>query len=118
MKAVTHVLAPLRMFDVRAALPDISVIGGIAVAGSHPTPAVAYDFNFVQARARLIAKPSNASRVVRVRMANDLSELPPPEGDLEYFVLAPGEQVITEPQAHGFRYIMVYEGEAVARAVQ
>ena len=119
MKPATRVVAPLRAIPVQAALQDISVIGGVAVAGSHPTPGIAFDFGSgIDARVQLLAAPSPTSRLVSIRRAYRLEELPPAEGMVESYVFAPGEEVITDPQDHNFRYVMVYGGEASARAVK
>ena len=117
---VRRVVAPVRTFPITAALPDISVIGGVAVAGSHRTPAVVYDFDYVSdARVQLLVTPRPAgSQVVRTRRAFSASDLPPPEGVIDSFVLAPGESEITDPERHSFRYVMVYDGKAEVRAAQ
>ena len=119
LKPITRVVAPRRAFRMVGALPEISIKGGVAVAGSAPTPAIVYDFGFIDGRVRLVTTPGLAAcRLVRARMANAAAELPPPEGDLESFVFAPGERMLTEPRRHSFRYVMVYGGDASAQAVQ
>lgn len=119
LKPAKSVVPPLRAFRVDAALPDINVIGGVAVVGSHRTPGIAYEFPYRDARVRLETQPGTmGSQRVRVRFANSVSDLAPPEGDLQFFVFAPGERVITEPKEHGFRFVMVYGGDASAKAVQ
>lgn len=120
MKPATKVINPVAAIPVHAALPDINVIGGVAVAGSHPTPGIAYDFGGgVDGRIQLSAPPTmGGSKVVRIRRAYWIRELPPAEGGVESFVIAPGEQTVTDTQTHNFRYVMVYGGEAAARAVQ
>ena len=115
----TRVVVPARSFPVAAALPDINVIGGVAVAGSHPMAAVAYDFGFIDGHVQLITPPRPAgSQVIRVRRAYSESDLPPAEGLIDAYVIAPGERSITDPQVHNFRYVMVYGGKAEARAAQ
>jgi hypothetical protein len=120
MKPTTKVISPVSAIPVQAALQDISVIGGVAVAGSHPTPGVAYDFGIpVDGRIQLSAPPTmGGSKVVKIRRAYWMRELTPAEGGVESFVIAPGERTMTDTQTHNFRYVLVYGGEAAARAVQ
>lgn len=119
MKPATRVIAPGQVIPIQAALQDISVIGGVAVAGSHPTPGVAYDFGSgIDARVQLVAPPSLTSRLVRIRRGYNLADLPPAEGMVESFVFAPGEESVTDPETHNYRYVLVYGGDAAARAVQ
>lgn len=119
IKPVKRVIDPLRAFAVDAQLPDVSVVGGVAVAGSVRAPAVAYEFGNVFGRLHLITQPGNASSLrVQVRFANSVADLAPAEGNLESFVFAAGEHAITEPRDHGFRYVMVYGGDATPRVVE
>jgi hypothetical protein len=120
MKPPVKVISPLTAIPVQAALQDINVIGGVAVAGSHPTPGIAYDFGTgVDGRIQLSASPAmGGSKVVRIRRGYWMRELTPAEGGVESFVIAPGETTVTDTQTHNFRYVLVYGGEAVARAVQ
>lgn len=114
-----RVLRPVRSIRVSAALQDIDVIGGVAVAGSHPTPGIAYEFGNIDARVQLVTSPrSSGSRLVRIRRGYWLYDLTPAEGDVESFVFAPGERVLTDTQTHNFRYVLVYGDEASAEAVQ
>lgn len=119
MKPATRVVEPLQALRIQAALPDISVIGGVAVAGSHPTPGIAYDFGGdIDGRVQLTREPTaTASRLVRIRRGYWLADLTPAEGPVESFVFAPGERTITETETHNFRYVLVYGGDAAARAV-
>jgi hypothetical protein len=114
------IVRPLTATKIQAALPDISVIGGVAVAGSHPTPAVAYDFGSdISGRIQLNVQALNGgSRVVKIRRAYWPRELAPAEGNVESFVFAPGERSITDTAVHNFRYVLVYGGEASVQVVQ
>src|SRR3954469_1862995 len=48
-----HLIAPRESFDFETALPEIAVLGGIAVTVSRKTHATAYDFGPLSGRARL-----------------------------------------------------------------
>jgi len=57
----------------------------------------------------VISEPNTSlSHVVQVRFANDASELPLAEWGLTPVVFAPGESVVTLPDARRFRYAMVF----------
>ena len=120
VKPPAKIVNPVSAAQIQAALPDINVIGGVAVAGSHPTPGVAYDFNSdIEGRVQLTIQPSmGGSRVVKIRRAYWPRELPPAEGMVDAFVFAPGERMITDAITHSFRYVLVYEGEATVQVVQ
>lgn len=113
-------LAPRAVMPIRTALPDIEVIGGVAVAVTTPTNATAFDFGpSSRGHVRLtLAGPSHGSKPVKVRFANDASELRPVEGDIETFVFAAGETSIVDPEERGFRYVMVYGGGVRADVVK
>ncbi len=118
IKPATRVVEPSRVFPVDANMSEITVVGGVALAGSRRAPAIAYDFKNAWGRVHLITQPSLASsHRVQLRFANSEADLAPAEGNLESFVFAAGEPVITEPRAHGFRYVMVYGGDATVRVV-
>ena len=120
MKPATRVVLPQQAIRINAALQTINVIGGVAVAGSEPMPGIAYDFTSnVDGRVQLTSAPrSGGSRLVRIRLGYHLTDLTPAEGNIESFVFAPGESAVTDTDIHNFRYVLVYGGEASARAVQ
>jgi hypothetical protein len=114
-----RVIAPRESFAFETALPEIDVIGGIAVTVSRKTHATAYDFGPISGRARLtIRDVGNAARKVTVRFANDRSELFSVEGAVEQFVFAAGERVIVDEDARDFRYVTVYGSAASVDLVQ
>ncbi len=114
-----RVVAPTSAFSFKTAIPQIDVKGGVAVVVSRSIGATAYDFGPISGRARLTINYDNGvSRAVRVRFANDRSELLTVEGPVEPFVFAAGERTITDPQQRQFRYVMVYGGQATVSVVQ
>lgn len=116
MKPPQRVITPVQAIAVNAALMEINVVGGVAVAGSKPTPGIAYDFGGnIDGRVQLITSESG---LVRIRRGYWLSDLTPAEGPVEAFVLAAGERAITDPEVRNFRYVLVYGGQAKARVVQ
>lgn len=116
---VRNVVAPRTSFSFKTALPDIEVRGGVAVVVSRPASATAYDFGPIRGRARLTIDYDNGvSRAVRVRFANNRSELMTVEGPVEPFVFAAGERTVTDPRERAFRYVMVYGRQATVQVVQ
>ncbi len=114
-----RIVPPRTSFSFKTALPDIDVLGGVAVVVSRPVGATAYDFGPISGRARLtISYDNGVSRAVRVRFANNVSELMTIEGPVEPFVFAAGERTITDPQQRQFRYVMVYGRQATVEVVQ
>jgi hypothetical protein len=114
-----RIVAPLSSFDFKTALPQVQVLGGVAVAVSQPKRATAYDFGPVTGRARLTLRyVSGAAHAINVRFANVRSELFDIDGPVEPFVFAEGEQTIVDPVERRFRYVMVYGSEASAEVVQ
>ncbi len=104
-----HVIPPRESFDQIAYVPTIQTLSGVAVAGTERTRATAFDFGPTSGRVRLTIAPSQAgSQVVKLRFANLREELERVEWGLRPLVLAPGESVITTPEARGFRYVMVF----------
>jgi hypothetical protein len=82
------------------------------------TVATAYDFAPMTGRVRLtISGDSNVSRAIKVRFANERSELMTIEGSVEPVVFAPGERSIIDPEVRRFRYVMIYGGGVRAEAV-
>ena len=114
-----RVIAPRESFAFETALPEIDVIGGIAVTVSRKTHATAYDFGPISGRARFtIRDVGSAARKVTVRFANDRSELFTVEGAVEEFVFAAGERVIIDEDTRDFRYVTVYGSAASVDVVQ
>jgi hypothetical protein len=100
---------PRETFDVIGLLPNIRTREGIAVAGADRTRATAFDFGFTTGQVRLTnAKSHFASRAVNVRFANTRGELELIEWNFRPVVFAPGETVVTTPEPHRFRYVMVF----------
>jgi hypothetical protein len=58
------------------------------------------------------------SEVVNIRFAFDRTELTYPEWNLRPVVFAPGERVVTTPEVHDFRYVMLFGKGARAELVQ
>ena len=116
---VQRIVAPRAEFSFKTAIPEIDVKGGVAVVVSRPIGATAYDFGSITGRARLTINYDNGvSRDVKVRFANDRSELMTVEGPVEPFVFAAGERTIVDPQERQFRYVMVYGSQATVAVVQ
>jgi hypothetical protein len=116
---VRRIVFPRSAFSFKTAIPRIDVKGGVAVVVWRPIAATAYDFGPTGGRARLTINYDNGtSRDVKVRFANDRSELLAVEGPVEPFVFASGERTITDPQERRFRYVMVYGSQATATVVQ
>jgi hypothetical protein len=103
---------------IRTALPVIEIKGGVAVAGSTPMEATVFDFGPTAGRPRLTNGFEGATRAVKVRFANDRSELLSIEGGVDSFVFAAGERTIIDPLERHFRYAMVYGGNATVDLVQ
>ncbi len=115
-----RVLAPAAVFNFKTAIPEVQIRGGIAVVVLRPIAATTYDFGGgITGYPRLtISRDSSVARAIRVRFANDRSELIAIEGPVEQFVFAPGEKTITDPEQRSFRYAMVYGGQASASVAQ
>jgi len=112
------IIPPTAAFTFNTALPTVDIIEGVAVAVAKKTVATAYDFAPMTGRVRLtIAGDSNVSRAIKVRFANERSELMTIEGSVEPVVFAPGERSIIDPEVRRFRYVMVYGGGVRAEAV-
>ena len=108
-EAPKTVLAPHAEFSMIGRIPSIRTRQGIALAVAERARATAFDFGFTKGRVRLTAdRPRGMSRLVRVRFANLREELDLVEWNLRPIVLAPGETVVTTPEAHSFRYVMVF----------
>jgi len=112
-------VAPRASFTFNTALPDIEIIEGTATTVAKKTVATAYDFGPTTGRARLtLTTPTSASEAVKVRYANERSELMSIEGVVEPFVFAPGERSVIDAKVHRFRYVMVYGSLARADVVE
>ncbi len=91
----------------------------MAVAGSDPARATAFDFGFTKGRVRLIDDTERpVSKVVNVRFAFDRAELRLAEWNLRPVVFAPGERVVTTPESHDFRYVMLFGRNVRAEIVR
>lgn len=105
----TQTATPVEVFEQMGLIPQIRTTGGVAIAGTDPARATAFDFGFTKGRVRLVDDSDRAvSKVVNVRFAFDRSELGLAEWNLRPVVFAPGERIITTPEAHDFRYLMVF----------
>jgi hypothetical protein len=107
-------------FSFRTAMPQIEVVDGVAVAGTKPIDATAYDFG-VGARGRLrltLPKPSTQPLVVNVRFHTERNDLFAIEGEVEPFVFAAGETTVTDEQQRIFRYVEIYGSAARAEVLQ
>jgi hypothetical protein len=110
----SQVIAPRESFSLIALVPHIRTRSGIAVAVAERARATAFDFGFTRGRVRLVAEQEKGlSRIVNLRFANVRNELGLIEWNLRPVVIAPGETVVTTPEAHSFRYVMV-----IARGVR
>jgi hypothetical protein len=92
------------------ALPEFKTLGGVVVVGNERVRATAYDFGPITGWGRVTIRGEDrgVSRVVKVRYANEVSELRLIEGSTESFVFAPGERSVTDPQERRFRYMLIY----------
>lgn len=112
-------VAPIAITQIAAQLPEVRVIEGVAVTATTRMGATAYDFGPTHGRARLtLLNPALRARHVKVRFANDPSELAPLEGNVQSFVFGAGERTIIDPVERSFRYVMVYGGTARADVAQ
>ena len=103
---------------INVGLPVIDIKGGVAVAGSRAMEGIVFDFGPTAGRPRMTNGFEGATRAVKIRFANDRSELLRIEGGVDSFVFAPGERTIIDPQERHFRYAMVYGGNAAVDLVQ
>ncbi len=114
-----RIVQPRSAFRFKTAIPMIEDRSGVVIVVPRPVSATAYDFGPTSGRARLTIHYDNGvSRDVKVRFANDPSELRAVEGPVEPFVFAAGERTVTDPQVRQFRYVMVYGSQATATVVQ
>ena len=112
-RAIDVIVSPRDRWNVKTALPDIAVIGGVAVTASRATRATVFDFGPVTGRARLtLNDDSGVAHNVNVRFSNSPADLKAIEGSVEPFVFAARERTIIDPEKREFRYVMVYGSEA------
>jgi len=117
--AATSLLAPRTATEMMGLIPVIRTQQGIAVAGSEKARATAFDFGFTQGHARLrIDADRPLSRAINVRFANAQEELGLLESNMRPIVFAPGEHVVTTPEVHSFRYMMVFAKSVHAEVVK
>jgi hypothetical protein len=116
---VKEVLQPIGVFEQMGRVPKIETRSGVAVAGVETQRATAFDFGPAShGRVRLTIVPNRASsQLVNVRFANELEELGQTDWGLRPLILAPGESVITTPEPHAFRYVMVFNKREVRAEV-
>ena len=113
------ILSPKAAFSFKTAIPEIRDINGVPVVVPRPSSATAYDFGGTRGRARFAINYDNGvARSIRVRFANDRSELITVEGPVEEFVFATGEKGIVDPEKRAFRYVMVYGSQASVTVAQ
>jgi hypothetical protein len=117
---VQTVVAPRETFSFFTVMPEVKVIGGVAVVGSKRVRATAFDFGQIaDGRARLsIDFDNKQAREISVRFANVKPELYTLEGDIRPFVFAAGERTVIDPEVRHFRYVMVYGGQARAEVLR
>jgi hypothetical protein len=114
-----EVVPPASAESFRGRLPEIRVSSGVAVMVAEPVRATAFDFGPTKGRVRLrLPMPMNAPRVVNVRLANTLGETRLVDWQVRPFVFGKGEVVLTDPDEHLFRYVVVYGGRATAEVVR
>lgn len=106
----TVTLAPKDSFAMKASLPKIRTRSGIAVAVAERQRARAFDFGPVSGRIRITLDRAQqfGSRAVMIRTANHREELDAIDWNSRAVVFAPGERVVTTPETHLFRYVLVY----------
>jgi hypothetical protein len=114
-----RVVTPRRVESFRTEIPTIRIRQGVAVAGSEPVRATAYDFGPITGRIRITA-PSRlpVPWVVQTRTANAPEELRMLVAPELPFVFAPGESAVEDADARSFRYVIVFGGRGRAEVVQ
>lgn len=106
--AVQH---PVASYPVEVTVRRIEIISGVAVASAIRERGTAFDFGPVSGRAEFdvaLATQFKGARVIRVRYANDPSELTA-ETDVRSIVVAPGEHRVSDPEIRAFRYVAVLD---------
>lgn len=117
---VSRVVAPVAVFPLRAMLPTIRTVSGIAVQVADPVRATAYDFGGpTRGRVRVtLDRPNLFPTIVQARFANDRDELGIIEWSVRTYVLAAGEQLVVDPAVRDFRYVLVYSRRARVEVLQ
>ncbi len=116
---VRKINAAVATSSFKTAIPEIEVVGGVAVVVPRPIGATVFDFGPITGRARFTINYDNSvARAIRVRFANHPSELKTIEGQVEEFVFAADEKSVTDPKERSFRYVMVYGSQASVTVVQ
>lgn len=106
-------------FSLIGLIPKITTQSGVAVAVAEEARATAFDFGFTKGRARLtIESGSFTNRAINVRFANARDELGLIEWKMRPIVFAPGERVVTTPESHSFRYMLVFAKNVNAEVVK
>lgn len=117
---VQTVVAPREAFTFITRIPEVKVLGGVAVVGSRRVRATAYDFGDIgDGRARLdVNFVARQPREINVRFANVRPELFSLEGNVRPIVVAAGERSVIDPEVRHFRYVLVYGGQARAEVLR
>lgn len=112
-------LQPRDTFEQIGYIPTIETRSGVAVAGTARARATVFDFGPTTGRLKItMAEPNRGpSQIVNVRFANERDELGLAEWGLRPIVIATGEQEFTTPEAHRFRYVMVFGRKEVRAEV-
>lgn len=114
-KPTTEVHQPREVFEQIGFVPTIQTVSGVAVAGRARERARVFDFGpAMRGRIRVTSAPSRVgSQVLNVRFANHREELGTAQWAVRPLVLAHNETAIETPEAHEFRYVMVFGGTEV-----
>lgn len=119
---VQRVIEPKQAIEYRGSLPAVKIVEGVAVATSQPARATAFDFGFTSGRVRLtLLHYEPVPPVVTFRYANVREEFGITESRIWSTPFAAGERSLVEPEAHRFRYVIVFDkvyGRARADVVQ
>lgn len=117
---VGSVSAPVTVTPMRAMLPSIRTVSGIAVQVADPVRATAYDFGRpTRGRIRVtLDRPNLFPTIVQARFANNRDELGIIEWNVRTYVLAAGEQLVVDPVVRDFRYVLVYSRRARVEVLQ
>lgn len=114
-----RVVQPKQAAHYRATIPSVRIVEGVAVAAKQPMRATAFDFGFTSGRVRLtLIGDQSVPPVVMYRLANVREELNVIESKIWSVPFGAGERSFTEPEAHNFRYVIVFGGRARAEVVQ
>lgn len=114
-----RVLAPKQAAGFLATLPSVRIVEGVAVAAKQPVRATLFDFGFTRGRVRLtLIGDQSVPPLVMYRLANVREELNVVESKIWSVPFGAGERTFTEPEAHNFRYVIVFGGRARAEVVQ